>query len=149
MKRPTSGISLCQSGCPRAEQINAAGSVAKLIPICLRLDETGGCSWEESGLKKMIASHRTPATLLMTTGGLLIVCAAAIPFFLHGEIPAGFKIAATIMSVVGLPLFVGGACVYSRGNGYPTWLGLAAITIMGLFIRMLLPDRHPNVDDSD
>jgi len=99
------------------------------------------------GLENMIASHRTPATLLMTAGGMLILTAATIPFFLHGEIPAGIKTSAAIMSAVGLPVFVAGACVFARGNGYPTWLGLAAFSIVGLLMLLLLPDRFPERED--
>jgi hypothetical protein len=95
----------------------------------------------------MIASHRTPATALMTAGGMLLLIAAGIPFFLQGNIPEGFKTAALLMKCLGLPLYVGGACVYARGIGYPALLGLVAITIIGLLVLMLLPDRHSDQED--
>jgi hypothetical protein len=91
----------------------------------------------------MVSFHRTLATWFMSVGGLLFLAGLAIPYFLRPEIPDGFRLAALVLLWASLPVFVVGACLFARGNGYPFWIGIFSVTVIGLLILMLLPDRCP------
>lgn len=95
----------------------------------------------------MIASHRTPATLLMTTGGLIFLTIMGLPFFWQGALPDAAQNAIIVARCLSSLLFVGGACVYARGIGYPAWLGLVAFTIIGFLVLIFLPDRSGHETD--
>jgi hypothetical protein len=95
----------------------------------------------------MKASHRNPAVLLMTAGGILGVIGFALPRVVSPDTPPGVIVASTIILWVATPLFISGACIFARGIGYPWWLGLFSFTLLGLLILMLLPDRYPDAED--
>lgn len=79
----------------------------------------------------------------MSVGGLLFMVALAIPFIFRPDTPEGLLWAARIITLIAGPLFVAGSCIYARGIGYPFWLGIFGITLVGLLVLMLLPDRYP------
>jgi hypothetical protein len=96
----------------------------------------------------MIASHRTPAVGLMTAGGFLFLVGLALPHIFSPGTPHGIAVASAVLIIASAPAFIAGACVYARGIGYPFWLGIFAVTLVGLLILMLLPDRRPGPDDT-
>jgi hypothetical protein len=97
----------------------------------------------------MIASHRTPATFLMSVGGFLFLTALAMTYIFRPDIPEAVLFARRIMLFTAAPAFVVGSCIYTRGIGYPFWLGIFGITLIGLLILMCLPDRYPEHEDTD
>jgi len=42
-----------------------------------------------------------------------------------------------------------GCCLYAKGNGYSAFFGLFGLTIIGLLMLMLLPDRFPEEPGDD
>ena len=49
----------------------------------------------------------------------------------------------SILTLVGLALFIWGCINYAAGKGHSKWLGLLGIlSCLGLLILVLLPDRH-------
>ena len=95
----------------------------------------------------MIISHRAPSFSMITTALFLVVAAWVLPRILAPDTPPGVLIAANVMWWTAVPLYIVGSCIYARGIGYPFWLGLFAVTVVGLLILMLLPDRHPQKED--
>ena len=49
-----------------------------------------------------------------------------------------------VMAIAGTALFIWGCFMYAQGKGYSPWLGLfGLLSIVGLLILVLMPDRHP------
>ncbi|HWB60916.1 MAG TPA: hypothetical protein VG733_15575 [Chthoniobacteraceae bacterium] len=86
---------------------------------------------------------------MLSAGAFFFVAAWMLPVLLSPDTPHGVIIAAGVMHWIAIALFMIGACVYSRGKGYPAWLGLFSITLVGLLILLFLPDRHPQPGEGD
>ncbi|HEY3898627.1 MAG TPA: hypothetical protein VGM54_08445 [Chthoniobacter sp.] len=97
----------------------------------------------------MTASHRTPATVLMFVGGMLFVAAVMLPIIIAPGTPPEIHTVANILRIAAAIPFMLGACIYAKGAGYPFWLGIFSLTIVGFLILLWLPDRHPEPDDVD
>jgi len=85
----------------------------------------------------------------MTAGGVLIVAAIMLPRICLPDVPHAVSVTANILFLASLPLITIGSCIYARGTGYPFWLGLFGITLVGLLILMLLPDQYPDPPETD
>lgn len=96
----------------------------------------------------MIASYRTPATVSMTVGGSLFVLGFMLPI-IFSPAPEGVLHARTVVSGVAFVIFGTGCCLYAKGNGYSAFLGLFGLTVIGLLMLMLLPDRFPEEPGDD
>ena len=97
----------------------------------------------------MINSHRTPSTLLITLGGALFVLSFLLPGIFSPGTPHGVLVAALVLRSAGPLVLTCGACIYARGIGYPAWLGIFSLTLVGLVMLMFLPDRCPSPEDED
>lgn len=52
------------------------------------------------------------------------------------------------VSLSALPIFVLGACAFAKAKGYHWALGFLILTSLpGLFVLMLIKDRHPETDN--
>jgi hypothetical protein len=85
----------------------------------------------------------------MFVGGVLFVASMALPHIIAPWTPPEIYTAANILRVAAAIPFMLGACIYARGTGYPFWLGIFSISIVGLLILLWLPDRYPEPDDID
>jgi hypothetical protein len=54
-----------------------------------------------------------------------------------------------IIYLLGVAVLLLGSCLYARGIGYPAVLGLISLTVIGLLVLMVLPDRLPEVESDD
>lgn len=97
----------------------------------------------------MIVSHRTPAVGLISAGVFLAIASCMLPVIISPGTPHGIYVAAHVMFWSAIPLFTIGCCIFARGNGYPFWLGIFGLTLVGLAMLMLLPDRYPEPDNDD
>jgi hypothetical protein len=62
------------------------------------------------------------------------------------DIPASFIVFSRVLFWIAVVVFVIGSCIYAKGIGYPFWLGIFGVTLIGLVVLMLLPDRYPDDD---
>jgi len=85
----------------------------------------------------------------MTLGSFLFVAGLILPRLFSPDTPHGILVTAGVMVLAAIPFFVTGSCIYARGIGYPFWLGIFSVTIIGLLILMLLPDRVPEAKDAE
>jgi hypothetical protein len=54
-----------------------------------------------------------------------------------------------VMVIAGMALFIWGCFMYAQGKGYSPWVGLfGLLSIVGLLILVLMPDRHPEAKGS-
>jgi len=83
------------------------------------------------------------------SGGFLFLIGIVLPHLFSPDVPHGIAVAGAVLMIASAPLFVVGACIYARGIGYPFWLGIFSVTLIGLLILMLLPDRNPGLDEFD
>ena len=83
----------------------------------------------------------------MTLGGGLFIFGVMLPRICSPHTPEGILITSAIFLICSIPIFIIGCCIYARGIGYPFWLGIFGITMVGLLILLLLPDRFPEPDD--
>jgi hypothetical protein len=85
----------------------------------------------------------------MFVGGVLFVASMALPVIFSPWTPPEIYTAANVLRIAAAIPFVLGACIYAKGAGYPFWLGIFSITIVGLVILLCLPDRNPEPEDID
>ena len=85
----------------------------------------------------------------MSAGVFLFIVSKILPVILSPGTPPGVLVASSVMFWTAIPLFILGSCIYARGTGYPFWLGIFGVTIIGLLILMLLPDRYPEPKGDD
>ena len=85
----------------------------------------------------------------MSLGGGLFVVSLTLPIVFSPGTPPEIYALANVLRIVAAIPFMLGACIYAKGTGYPFWLGIFSVTIVGLVILLCLPDRNPEPDDVD
>jgi hypothetical protein len=77
----------------------------------------------------------------MTAGFVLFVVAHVLPIILSPGTPPAVLTLSKLLPFIAIPSFVAGACIYSGSKGYPFWLGIFSVSLVGLVILLLLPDH--------
>lgn len=84
----------------------------------------------------------------MTIGGGLFVLGFMLPR-IFTPAPVGLLHACLIIYAVAIVIFGAGCCLYAKGIGYSAFLGLFGLTLIGLIMLLLLPDRFADLEKDD
>lgn len=86
----------------------------------------------------MLPENRTKTNIGVGVGILLEVLGRVAI-----AVSAALAIPGLIIFLIGVAVFVWGCMNYAKGKGHSPWLGvLGLLSVIGLIILVLLPDRH-------